>query len=94
MKDRGHYPKGSDREIAAQLLAIRNDSVAYLDLPSDLISNGTQIVDAWRSPVAFAVDADGFRVTSPGPDKILGTRDDISVATTITANKAMEGTAR
>ena len=38
---------------------------------------GDPIWDIWGSEIAYETTPDGFSLTSPGPDQLLGTEDDI-----------------
>ena len=92
--DHGQYPTGGNREIAARLFAPASGSGAYLELPSNWIGRGDEIIDVWGSSLEFGVGIERFWVTSAGADRVFGTRDDISITNTETANHAGERAAK
>ena len=36
-------------------------------------------IDIWGTPFDYSLRSEGYRITSAGPDTVLGTRDDISI---------------
>ena len=77
------YPVASDNATLIKSLGgVSADGnsrrIAFVSFrPSDLNAQG-ELLDPWGQPLQLSVDADGnFHARSAGPDKILGTADDI-----------------
>lgn len=79
--DNGQYPPPND---CARLLTGSADSAGalqsttYMTLTRHELNARGDILDGWRKPLRFTVDAQGMVITSSGRDKIFGTQDDIS----------------
>lgn len=73
-------------EQAVQIYAMRHSK----KLPSVIedLTNGTDdnpgllkkesIIDIWGTPYAYSPSGNSFKITSAGPDRRLGTKDDIT----------------
>ena len=77
--DHGHkFPDGNNREIMKVLVGADENS-AFLPKNTILsIDSRGEVVDPWGTPYHFSLIPDKeLRVISAGPDKVLGTNDDL-----------------
>ena len=76
----GENPVGTNAEIMAAIMG-KNARQAVLGPPEgmNLNSNG-ELVDEWGTPYFFhQLSKDDMEIHSAGPDRIMGTSDDIVV---------------
>lgn len=76
----GENPVGTNAEIMAALTG-KNPRQAILGPPEGMGLNGKgELVDDWGTPYFFhQLSKDVMEIHSAGPDKIMGTADDIVV---------------
>ena len=76
----GENPVGTNAEIVAALMG-KNPRQAILGPPEGMGLNGKgELIDDWGTPYFFhQLSKDIMEIHSAGPDKILGTADDIVV---------------
>ena len=74
----GQNPVGTNAEIMKAIMG-GNERNATLGPPEGLSLNGNgELVDRWQTPYFFhQISRDVMEIRSAGPDKILGTADDI-----------------
>jgi len=74
----GQNPVGTNAEIMKTVMG-GNDRQAALGPPEGVSLNGNgELVDRWQTPYFFhQISQDVMEIRSAGPDKILGTADDI-----------------
>lgn len=76
----GENPVGTNAEIMMTLTG-KNERQAILGPPEGLSLNGKgELIDDWGTPYFFhQLSRDVMEIHSAGPDKIMGTADDIVV---------------
>ncbi|MDB4266410.1 hypothetical protein N9889_02205 [bacterium] len=74
-------PVGTDNaEIIAQLLGGNPKNVFFLDPNLSALNEHGELLDRWGSPFVFhSLKADLMDIRSPGPDRELWTKDDLSL---------------
>ncbi|MDB4416904.1 hypothetical protein N9277_01420 [bacterium] len=74
-------PVGTDNaEIIAQLLGENPKNVFFLDPDLSALNEHGELLDRWGSPFVFhSLKADLMDIRSPGPDRELWTKDDLSL---------------
>jgi hypothetical protein len=74
----GENPVGTNAEIMRAILG-DNPKGAKLGPPDDMVLNGSgELVDHWGTPYFFhQLSATKMEIWSAGPDKRIGTGDDI-----------------
>lgn len=84
--DFGDYPYGNDSKILTELLIgpIENErwNGPYLRLKKEEMDKNGNILDGWKNPIVYKYPQTEypnipFLLISPGPDRKLGTGDDI-----------------
>lgn len=71
------WPEGDNAAVISALLAFDTDIPIHLVTDLRLSSEGTAI-DPWGTPYSMSVsEKEGLKVHSAGPDRILGTDDDL-----------------
>ncbi|MEN2997595.1 MAG: prepilin-type N-terminal cleavage/methylation domain-containing protein [Brevinematia bacterium] len=78
--------RATEMEIRGIIAAIYNYKLATYSLPKslrDLVDGGyiksSALYDEWNSEYKFETRGNKIVIVSPGPDRKLGTKDDISV---------------
>ncbi|MCX6875213.1 MAG: hypothetical protein NTW21_15615 [Verrucomicrobia bacterium] len=72
------FPDGNNREIMKVLIGA-DENATFIQKNTILsINNKGEVVDPWGTPYHFSLIPDKeLRVISAGPDKVLGTNDDL-----------------
>jgi len=76
--DTGSWPTGTNPEVTKLLSTTTVAGESILELDYLTISSSGAIVDPWGSDLLFTVtEEEGLKATSRGPDRIVGTDDDL-----------------
>ncbi|MEP4076204.1 type II secretion system protein GspG [Haloferula sp.] len=75
----GSWPEGNNREVIEILSNRESFGESLLSLGGIQLSDSGAAIDPWGSELHFATSKEeGFEVISMGPDRVIGTRDDLS----------------
>lgn len=77
-KNHGGNPVGENDEITAALLGRNDKRLAYLPVQGSFLNDKGQLIDRWGTPYFFhALSGTHMEIHSAGPDRIMGTTDDV-----------------
>ena len=73
----GENPVGTNAEITKSLMGGNPINATFSPEPPSLNAKG-ELIDPWGTPYFFhQISGDDMEIRSAGPDKIMGTSDDI-----------------
>jgi hypothetical protein len=78
--DCGRYPSGTLSEVMSALEGNNPHGLVFFQIQSNSLNQAGEPIDQWKTPfrLAPAVDTEPPQLISAGPDKVFGTKDDIS----------------
>lgn len=73
----GAWPTGNQARLMKTLLGDNSQKITFYDVPLKSLNQRSEFVDPWGVPFLISFSNDEPQVTSAGPNKQFGDKDDI-----------------